>query len=107
MAPGIVGYADDGVKGYGRMVMVLHGGGWVSLYGHLNKYKTKPGRWVKRGQVIGLSGNTGISKGPHLHFAVIDNGEPIDPIPFLRGMPEHRAPRIAWLGLPDFLSNRI
>lgn len=107
LAPGLVTYTDDGVKGYGRMVMVLHGGGWSSLYAHLHKYKIKPGAWVKRGQVIGLSGNTGISKGPHLHFAVLDNGEPIDPMPFMRGEPKRKLPRIAWLGLPNMLSGRM
>lgn len=107
MAPGLITYADDGVKGYGRMVMVLHGGGWVSLYAHLSRFRARPGAWVKRGQVIAMSGNTGISKGPHLHFAVIDNGDPIDPMPFMRGTPKRKAPRIAWLGLPAPLSQRL
>jgi murein DD-endopeptidase MepM/ murein hydrolase activator NlpD len=96
MAPGIVGYADNGVKGYGNLVMVVHAGGWVTLYAHLDKFKVEPGQRVRRGDVIALSGNTGISRGPHLHFALIVRGEPRDPMKYMRGMPE-RSHRLALL----------
>lgn len=88
LASGLVVYADEGVSGYGNIVIVLHGGGWVSLYAHLDRFNTKPGTWVRRGKIIALSGSTGISKGPHLHFAVFDNGKAIDPMPFIRGGPD-------------------
>jgi murein DD-endopeptidase MepM/ murein hydrolase activator NlpD len=100
MAPGLVAYADDGVKGYGKLVMVVHPGGWVTLYGHLDKYRVEPGRLVKRGEVIALSGNTGISRGPHLHFALLVQGKPVDPMPHMRGAPG-QLPRVSMLHLPD------
>jgi murein DD-endopeptidase MepM/ murein hydrolase activator NlpD len=84
---GIVGYAADGVRGYGKMVMVLHSGGWVTLYAHLSDYKARPGDWVKSGEVIALTGNTGLSRGPHLHFALIVRGKPVDPVPYMRHVP--------------------
>lgn len=87
MAPGIVGYADSGVRGYGNMAMIIHSGGWVTLYAHLSRFKVAPGQRVDRNQVIALSGNTGISRGPHLHFALIVRGKPVDPMRFMRGAP--------------------
>lgn len=87
MAPGIVGYTDDGVRGYGNMVMVVHPGGWVTLYAHLDDYKSEPGQRVERGDVIGLVGSTGISRGPHLHFALVIRGEAVDPMRYMRGAP--------------------
>ncbi len=87
MAPGIVAYADDGVKGYGNLVMVVHPGGWVTLYAHLDRFKSEPGQLVARGDVIGTVGSTGISRGPHLHFALILRGVAKDPMKFMRGAP--------------------
>ncbi|MCP4677148.1 MAG: M23 family metallopeptidase [Deltaproteobacteria bacterium] len=89
MAPGIVAYADNGVKGYGNLVMVLHPGGWVTLYAHLDKFKVEPGQRVRRRQILALSGNTGLSRGPHLHFALLIRGKPVDPMRYMRGAPGH------------------
>ena len=96
MAPGIVGYADNGVKGYGKMVMLVHPGGWVTLYAHLSRFKVRPGQRIGRNQVLALSGNTGISRGPHLHFALLIRGKPVDPMRYMRGAPGYR-PRISRL----------
>lgn len=106
MAKGLVGYADNGVRGYGNMVMILHSGGWVTLYAHLDKFRVQPGQKVERSEIVALSGNTGMSRGPHLHFALIVRGQPTDPIPFMRGIP-HDAPRLSYLdkGLPMALRN--
>jgi murein DD-endopeptidase MepM/ murein hydrolase activator NlpD len=90
MAPGIVGYADDGVKGYGNMVMLIHSGGWVTLYAHLSQFKVEPGRRIRRNAVIGKVGNTGISRGDHLHFALLIRGKPVDPMKYMRGMPRNK-----------------
>lgn len=87
MAPGIVGYADNGVKGYGNLVMVVHPGGWVTLYAHLDEFKSEPGQRVSRGDVIGVVGSTGISRGSHLHFALIERGKARDPMKYMRGAP--------------------
>lgn len=69
---------DDG--GYGNHVIINHGYGYQTLYGHMIKIKAKPGEQVKRGQVIGWVGSTGKSTGPHCHYEVIRNAAKIDPV---------------------------
>lgn len=69
---------DEG--GYGNHVILNHGYGYETLYGHMVKVKSKPGDVVKRGQVIGWVGSTGKSTGPHCHYEVIRNGIKIDPV---------------------------
>ncbi len=66
--------------GYGREVRVAHGGGIVTLYGHMSTIVASPGEAVRQGQVIGYVGSSGLSTGPHLHFEVKVNGQPVDPM---------------------------
>lgn len=66
-------------SGYGFNVIVNHGFGYKTLYGHMSKILVKEGQVVKRGEVIGLVGNTGRSVGPHLHYEVLKDGKKIDP----------------------------
>ena len=87
MAPGIVGYSDNEVKGYGNLVMVVHAGGWVTLYAHLDRFKVEPGQRLERNEVIGNVGSTGISRGSHLHFALLVRGVAVDPMKHLHGAP--------------------
>lgn len=77
-ADGVVTFAGwEG--GYGRTLVINHGHGLVTRYGHLYKFKVKKGQKVKRGQVIALVGNTGRSSGPHLHYEVLMSGVPTNP----------------------------
>ncbi len=66
--------------GYGNFVMVDHGFGYKTRYAHLTKANVTTGRIVKRGEVIGFMGNTGRSKGPHLHYEVIYRNKPVNPL---------------------------
>jgi len=66
--------------GYGREVQVAHGGGIVTLYGHMSGIAASPGDIVRQGQVIGYVGSSGLSTGPHVHFEVRMNGQPVDPM---------------------------
>ena len=66
--------------GYGREVQVAHGGGIVTLYGHMSGIAASAGQMVRQGQVIGYVGSSGLSTGPHLHFEVKVNGRAVDPM---------------------------
>ena len=70
--------------GYGKAVMLDHGGNIKTLYGHNSKILVKEGEIVKQGQVIALAGSTGNSTGPHCHFEVIQNGEDVNPLLFIQ-----------------------
>ena len=75
-----VGHLPDGAE----IVLIAHAGGYVSEYAHLDDTfvapPVKPGQTVKAGQVVGFVGLTGITTGPHLHFAILRNGIPVDPL---------------------------
>lgn len=81
-ADGTVTTAGSTGNGYGNHVIINHGFGYQTLYGHMVRVKVRNGETVKRGQVIGWVGSTGKSTGPHLHYEVHKNGTKIDPIYF-------------------------
>jgi murein DD-endopeptidase MepM/ murein hydrolase activator NlpD len=66
--------------GYGREVQIAHGGGMTSIYGHMSEIVASPGSYVRRGQLIGYVGSSGLSTGPHLHFEVRMGGQPVNPL---------------------------
>jgi murein DD-endopeptidase MepM/ murein hydrolase activator NlpD len=77
---GVVTIAQGGWNGgYGNVVMIDHGNGWITVYGHLSQINVVPCQGVAQGQVIGLAGSTGNSTGPHLHFETRLNGGFINP----------------------------
>lgn len=82
VARGRVTFADY-YGGYGLTVKIDHGDGLVTLYAHLSEALVEVGQAVSGGEQIALSGNTGASTGPHLHFSVLVNGSPVDPLSWL------------------------
>lgn len=82
---GYVIYASWDTHGYGNLVVIDHGNGFVTYYAHLYGFTVDVGQSVVRGQQIGARGSTGRSTGPHLHFEIRYNGEPRNPISFLPG----------------------
>lgn len=96
--------AADGVvearvetSGYGKHIRLTHSGGYVTIYGHLSSLNRLTGNRVKQGDLIGYSGSTGNSTGPHLHFELRKNGVPEDPAPYLTDKP---TPSEDWSDLP-------
>ena len=81
-ANGRVTVAGKTGDGYGNHVVINHGYGYETLYGHMVRVKTRVGQQVKRGEVIGWVGSTGKSTGPHCHYEVHKNGQKIDPVYF-------------------------
>jgi murein DD-endopeptidase MepM/ murein hydrolase activator NlpD len=81
-ADGTVEFAGNRGDGYGNNVIINHGYGYKTLFGHMFRIKARGGQRVKRGEVIGWVGSTGKSTGPHCHYEVIKNGNKIDPIYF-------------------------
>jgi murein DD-endopeptidase MepM/ murein hydrolase activator NlpD len=83
-ATGIVTYAGW-MNGYGNLVIIDHGGGLSTRYGHQSRIEVKVGQSILRGQLVGFVGSTGRSTGPHLHYEVRINDHPVDPRQYLPG----------------------
>jgi murein DD-endopeptidase MepM/ murein hydrolase activator NlpD len=77
--------------GYGQLVAIVHSGGIETKYGHMSRIAAYAGEQVRRGEVIGYVGSTGLSTGPHLHFEVMKNGRPVNPasVKAIQGGPGH------------------
>ena len=82
-AAGGVAQVANMPAGYGLYVILVHGGGLSTLYGHLEATSLQTGDRVAAGDQIGLMGSSGLSTGPHLHFEVRRDGRPVDPLPLL------------------------
>ncbi|HVM86546.1 MAG TPA: M23 family metallopeptidase [Puia sp.] len=79
-ANGTVETAGNTGNGYGNHVVINNGYGYETLFGHMFRIKVRPGQKVKRGEIIGWVGSTGKSTGPHCHYEVHRNGDPVDPV---------------------------
>lgn len=79
---GTVARVEFNGRGYGNNVVINHGFGYSTLYGHMSKMVVRPGQHVNRGDLIGYVGNSGTSTGPHLHYEVHRGGNPVNPVNF-------------------------
>jgi murein DD-endopeptidase MepM/ murein hydrolase activator NlpD len=100
---GLVVYADNTIRGYGWMAVLLHPGGWVTFYAHQKKLLVHAGQTVERRQVIGRVGDTGIARGFHLHFTLFVQGQVADPYPFIRPPP----PNLPYVGPQPHRGHRV
>ncbi len=82
-AAGEVIYVGRRLKGFGRMVLLDHGDDWFSLYAHLSKTLVRAGERIEQGYKLGLAGNSGRSRGAHLHFEIRKGSDPLDPLHYL------------------------
>lgn len=82
-ADGVVSYAGSEVAIYGGLILVSHGGGWVSAYGHAERIDVTRGQAVKAGQVLGAAGQSGFAEAPKLHFELRKDRKPVDPLLYL------------------------
>jgi len=81
---GKVIYSNNGVKGYGNLIVLRHSEEYVTLYAHNQVNLVEEGTWVEKGQIIAKVGQTGRATGPHLHFEIRKNTKPLDPFLFLK-----------------------
>ena len=79
-ADGVIAYAGDKVAVFGGLVLINHGSSWVSAYGHASRVDVVRGQKVTRGQVIGLTGDTGYASQPKLHFELRKDRVPVNPV---------------------------
>lgn len=77
---GTIVFASNSNNGYGNHVIVDHGYGYQTLYAHMSEVKVKKGQEIKRGEILGFVGNTGLSSAPHLHYEVIKDGNKVNPV---------------------------
>jgi murein DD-endopeptidase MepM/ murein hydrolase activator NlpD len=75
-------------RSFGNWIMVEHANGYVSIYAHLNSFNISAGLRIKKGEIIGYTGNTGRSSGPHLHYEIRLNGTPVNPSGYLTEVTE-------------------
>ncbi len=98
-ADGVIAKAGP-ASGYGREMIVDHGGGITTIYGHLSAFAMVAGQVVKQGQVIGYIGSAGRSTGPHLHYEVRVNNMPVNPHKYLRETMEQQEEHLATNSVP-------
>lgn len=82
---GVVVYAGNELKGYGKLVLIRHSDNWVSAYAHNSKIVVKRGEKIKRGQIVAKAGKTGMVNQPQLHFELRKGSKPVDPLKYMTG----------------------
>ncbi|MBF0446028.1 MAG: M23 family metallopeptidase [Magnetococcales bacterium] len=86
-ADGIVAYADSGLPGYGKMILLRHGGSYMTAYGYINQILVRRGQPIKAGERIALAGQSGHASTPRLHFEIRRKVKPLNP---LKHLPKHK-----------------
>ncbi len=81
---GKVIYSNNGIKGYGNLIILRHSEEYVTVYAYNQVNLVEEGTWVEKGQIIGKVGQTGKATGPHLHFEIRKNNKALDPLLFLK-----------------------
>ena len=81
---GKVIYSNNGIKGYGNLIILRHSEEYVTVYAHNQVNLVEEGTWAEKGQIIGKVGQTGRATGPHLHFEIRKNNKALDPFLFLK-----------------------
>ena len=81
---GKVIYSNNGIKGYGNLIIIRHSEEYVTVYAHNQVNLVEEGTWTEKGQIIGKVGQTGNATGPHLHFEIRKNNKALDPLLFLK-----------------------
>jgi murein DD-endopeptidase MepM/ murein hydrolase activator NlpD len=89
---GLIVYANNELRGYGNLMMILHADATISFYAHAKTLYLFPGQRVMRGQAIGEVGHTGLARGDHVHFEWYRNGRPRNPIRLMVGRPDDDPP---------------
>ncbi len=115
IADGVVSFSGFHKKwgGFGKLLVIRHNFAFSTSYGHLNKLLVKTGEFVKKGKVIALTGNSGKSNGPHLHYEIRYIGNRLDPEPFMEwGMDNFevifsKVRRVKWQSLKDLINQRL
>ncbi|EAR57157.1 hypothetical ToxR-activated protein TagE [Photobacterium sp. SKA34] len=82
-ADAVIEKVNKSQRGYGNQLILNHAMGFVSTYSHMSKFNVKAGQFVNKGQLIGWTGNSGLSTGPHLHYEIHFLGKPLNPRPFV------------------------
>lgn len=88
-ADGVVELTRPSHQGYGNLIKIRHGFGFMSMYAHLQGFLVKTGQFIEKGDPIALCGNTGSSTGPHLHYEIRFLGQALDPKDFLNWHPDN------------------
>ncbi|MDT8439453.1 MAG: M23 family metallopeptidase [Wenzhouxiangellaceae bacterium] len=113
-ADGVVEFAGNNAgSGMGRMIKLVHNYGFVTIYAHLDQVDVEVGQYVRQNDVIGKSGNSGLTEAPHLHYEVRYLGRRLDPAPFLEWSLDRyqtvfeQEERVQWQSLARNIRNRI
>ena len=114
-ADGVIEYAGyHKSSGFGYLIILDHNYGFKTSYGHLSKKMlVKPGQFVKKGEIIGYTGNSGLSTGPHLHYEIRFIARPLDPLNFIQWERKNfddifkKENRVSWQSLVKIINDQF